>query len=167
MTPVLLAVHPLATTNAVLNAISTVLLIGGWIAIRRGNWRAHRALMVAAFLVSTVFLVCYLAYHWIVGHVPFTGQGPVRAVYFTILLTHVLLAAVVPVLALRMFFLAFRGRLDAHKRLGRITLPIWLYVSVTGVIIYAMLYHLYPNVPAPGGARSESASGTRLVDRMN
>jgi uncharacterized membrane protein YozB (DUF420 family) len=166
MTPVLLAVHPLATTNAVLNAISTVLLIVGWIAIRRGNWRAHRALMVAAFLVSAVFLVCYLAYHWIVGHVPFTGQGPVRLVYFTILLTHVLLAAVVPVLALRMFFLAFRGRLDAHKRLGRITLPIWLYVSVTGVVIYAMLYHLYPNAPAPGGARIESAPEKRLVDRM-
>ena len=167
MIPLLLAVHPLATTNAVLNAVSTVLLVVGWIAIRRGNWRAHRAAMVAAFLVSTVFLVCYLAYHWIVGHVPFTGQGTVRVVYFAILLSHVLLAAVVPILALRMFFLAFRGRLEAHKRLGRITLPIWLYVSVTGVVIYVMLYHLYPSAaPAAAGARGESRPGTRFVDRM-
>ena len=154
MTPTLLAIHPLATTNAVLNALSTVLLIVGWIAIRQRNWRAHRAAMVAAFLVSTVFLVCYLAYHWIVGHVPFTGQGPVRVVYFVILISHILLAAAVPFLALRMFFLAFRGRLDAHRRLGRIALPIWLYVSVTGVIIYAMLYHLYPQIDFPETQRS-------------
>lgn len=166
MTPLLLAVHPLATTNAVLNAISTVLLVVGWIAIRRRNWRAHRAAMVAAFLVSTVFLVCYLAYHWIVGHVPFTGQGPVRMVYFAILISHILLAVVVPVLALRMFFLAFRGRLDAHRRLGRIALPIWLYVSVTGVIIYAMLYHLYPAVPVSGEARIESPPGAHLVESV-
>lgn len=118
MTPTLLEIHPLATTNAVLNALSTVLLVVGWIAIRQRNWRAHRAAMVAAFLVSTVFLVCYLAYHWIVGHVPFTGQGPVRAVYFVILISHILLAGTVPFLALRMFFLAFRGRLDAHRRWG-------------------------------------------------
>ena len=142
MTPLLLAVHPLATTNAVLNAISTVLLVVGWIAIRRRNWRAHRAAMVAAFLVSTVFLVCYLAYHWIVGHVPFTGQGPVRIVYFAILISHILLAVTVPVLAISMFVLAYRGRWEAHRRLGRITMPIWLYVSVTGVVIYLMLYGL-------------------------
>ena len=101
-----------------------------------------------------MFLVCYLAYHWIVGHVPFTGQGPVRVVYFVILISHILLAAAVPFLALRMFFLAFRGRLDAHRRLGRIALPIWLYVSVTGVIIYAMLYHLYPQIDVPQIQRS-------------
>jgi uncharacterized membrane protein YozB (DUF420 family) len=168
MMPLPLAVHPLATTNAVLNAISTVLLVVGWIAIRRGNWRAHRAAMVAAFLVSAVFLVCYLAYHWIVGHVPFRGTGPVRGVYFAILITHIVLAAAVPVLALRMFFLVFRGRLDAHRRLGRITMPIWLYVSVTGVIIYAMLYHLYP-APAPdsGGEVARSQAGIGVVDRMD
>ena len=177
MTLPLLAVHPLATTNAVLNALSTVLLIVGWIAIRQRNWRAHRAAMVAAFLVSTVFLVCYLAYHWIVGHVPFTGQGPVRIVYFAILISHILLAAAVPFLALRMFFLAFRGRLDAHRRLGRIALPIWLYVSVTGVIIYAMLYHLYPQSHSPQSQGSgegtdritagDTPGGWQAVDRVS
>jgi uncharacterized membrane protein YozB (DUF420 family) len=137
-----LAVHPLATTNAVLNSIAAVLLVIGWVAIARGKWRAHRAAMIAAFVVSTVFLVSYLTYHAIAGSVPFQGQGLVRPVYFTILVSHVILAAAVPVLALRMFFLAWRGRWDAHRRLGRITLPVWLYVSVTGVVIYLMLYHL-------------------------
>ena len=140
----LVSVHPLATTNAVLNALSTVLLVAGWVAIGRGNWRAHRAAMIAAFAVSAVFLACYLTYHWLVGHVPFQGQGAARTVYFTILISHIILAVFVPILALRMFFLAWKGRWDAHRRLGRITMPIWLYVSVTGVVIYAMLYHLFP-----------------------
>jgi uncharacterized membrane protein YozB (DUF420 family) len=136
----LLAAHPLATTNAVLNTIATLLLVAGWVFIRQGKWRAHRAAMVAAFAVSAVFLVCYLTYHYLVGHVPFRGQGPVRIVYFTILISHILLAVTVPILAIWMFVLAFRGRWEAHRRLGRITLPIWLYVSVTGVVIYLMLY---------------------------
>jgi len=140
----LLAVHPLATTNAVLNAVSTLLLVAGWIAIARGNWRVHRAAMIAAFAVSAVFLACYLTYHYLVGHVPFHGQGHVRTLYFTILVTHIVLAVFVPILALRMFFLASKGRWEAHRRLGKITMPIWLYVSVTGVVIYAMLYHLFP-----------------------
>ena len=92
----LLAVHPLATTNAVLNAASTVLLVAGWMFIARGMWRAHRAAMIAAFAVSSVFLACYLTYHWLVGHVPFRGQGPVRTVYFTILLSHIVLAEEAP-----------------------------------------------------------------------
>jgi uncharacterized membrane protein YozB (DUF420 family) len=142
----LFAVHPLATTNAVLNALSTVLLVAGWVFIARGQWKAHRAAMIAAFAVSAVFLVCYLTYHYLVGHVPFKGQGPVRTVYFLILITHIVLAVFVPILALRMFFLAWKGRWDAHRRLGKITMPIWLYVSVTGVVIYAMLYHLFPGV---------------------
>lgn len=142
----LLAVHPLATTNAVLNALSTVLLVAGWVFIARGQWKAHRAAMIAAFAVSAVFLVCYLTYHYLVGHVPFKGQGPVRTVYFVILITHIVLAVFVPILALRMFFLAWKGRWQAHRRLGKITMPIWLYVSVTGVVIYAMLYHLFPGV---------------------
>jgi len=137
----------LPSINAALNSIATVLLAAGWIFIRRGNWRAHRAMMVAAFAVSTLFLACYLSYHAIVGHVPFTGQGTARVVYFTILITHILLAVTVPVLAIAMFVLAVRGRWDAHRRLGRITMPIWLYVSVTGVVIYLMLYHFYPGRP--------------------
>jgi uncharacterized membrane protein YozB (DUF420 family) len=137
----LLAAHPLATLNAVLNSIAAVLLVIGWVAIARGNWKAHRAAMVAAFAVSAIFLVSYLTYHAIAGSVPFKGQGVVRIVYFAILITHVILAAAVPVLALRMFFLAWKQRWEAHRRLGRITLPIWLYVSVTGVVIYLMLYH--------------------------
>ena len=139
-----LAVHWLATTNAVLNSVATLLLVAGWVFIRAGNWKAHRAAMVAAFAVSAVFLVCYLTYHYLVGHVPFRGQGNIRIVYFTILISHILLAVLVPILALRMFFLAWKGRWDAHRRLGKITMPIWLYVSVTGVVIYAMLYHLVP-----------------------
>jgi len=144
MTALLAAVHPLATTNAVLNSVATVLLIAGWVLARRGQVAAHRAVMVAAFLTSAVFLACYLAYHYLVGHVRFEGEGTVRTIYLAILLSHILLAVAVPVLALRMFFLAWRGRFDAHRRLGRITLPIWLYVSVTGVVIYLMLYHWFP-----------------------
>lgn len=145
MTPAIVAaVHPLATTNAVLNTIATLLLVAGWIFIVRGNVAAHRAAMVAAFATSAVFLVCYLAYHYAVGHVRFQGEGIARPVYFAILISHILLAVAVPVLALRMFFLAWKGRWDAHRRLGRITLPVWLYVSVTGVVIYLMLYHWFP-----------------------
>jgi len=140
--PALLAIHPLATTNAVLNTIATLLLVAGWVFIRRGQWQAHRATMIAAFAVSAIFLACYLTYHYLVGHVPFTGQGPIRIVYFTILFSHILLAVTVPVLAISMFVLAYRGRWEAHRRLGRITMPIWLYVSVTGVVIYLLLYGL-------------------------
>jgi uncharacterized membrane protein YozB (DUF420 family) len=153
-TPVAAAgVHPLATTNAVLNTLATVLLVAGWMFIKRGNVRAHRAAMVAAFVTSAVFLACYLTYHYLVGHVPFRGQGAIRPVYFAILISHILLAVAVPVLALRMFFLAWKGRWEAHRRLGRWTMPIWLYVSVTGVVIYAMLYHLPAGagLPGPGG----------------
>jgi uncharacterized membrane protein YozB (DUF420 family) len=150
MTPLVAAataiagVHPLATVNALLNTVATVLLVAGWRFIKRGNVRGHRAAMAAAFVTSAVFLACYLTYHYLVGHVPFRGEGVVRPVYFAILISHILLAVAVPVLALRMFFLAWKGRWEAHRRLGRITLPIWLYVSVTGVVIYLMLYHWFP-----------------------
>lgn len=139
---VLFAVHPLATTNAVLNTLATVLLVAGWVFIRRGQVKAHRAMMVAAFATSAVFLVCYLTYHYLVGHVPFRGQGPIRLVYFSILISHILLAVAVPVLAITMFVLAWRGRWAAHRRLGKVTMPIWLYVSVTGVVVYLMLYRM-------------------------
>jgi uncharacterized membrane protein YozB (DUF420 family) len=139
---VVAGVHPLATANAVLNAIAALLLVAGWIAIIRGHWRAHRVAMIAAFATSTIFLVSYLVYHALAGSRPYTGPNALRPLYYAILLTHVVLAAAVPVLAIRMFFLAWRGRWDAHRRLGRWTMPIWLYVSVTGVLIYGMLYHL-------------------------
>jgi len=138
----------LPTLNAALNTVATLLLVAGWVFIRRGQWRAHRAAMVAAFAVSALFLVSYLTYHAVVGHVPFAGAGAVRPVYFAILITHILLAVAVPFLAVAMFVLAVRGRWEAHRRLGRITMPIWLYVSVTGVVIYLMLYHFYPGRPA-------------------
>lgn len=141
----LLAVHPLATLNAVLNSVAAVLLVAGWVSIRSGRVKLHRAVMVAAFAVSAIFLVSYLTYHALEGSRPFQGTGVVRPIYFTILISHVVLAAAVPVMALRMFFLAWKGRFDAHRRLGRVTLPIWLYVSVTGVVIYLMLYHLFPD----------------------
>ena len=144
LVPLALAVHPLATTNAVLNGLATLLLVAGWVLARQGRVRAHRAVMIAAFATSAVFLACYLTYHWLVGHVPFRGTGTVRTVYFAILISHILLAVAVPVLALRMFFLAWKRRFDAHRRLGRIALPIWLYVSVTGVLIYLMLYRWFP-----------------------
>jgi uncharacterized membrane protein YozB (DUF420 family) len=139
-------IHPLATTNAVLNSLATVLLVAGWVFICQGNWRAHRAAMVAAFATSAVFLVSYLLYHYLEGSRKYAGPDSLRLPYYAILLTHVVLAAAVPFLALRMFFLAWRGRWEAHRRLGKVTMPIWLYVSVTGVVIYAMLYHLPPAI---------------------
>ena len=138
------AAHPLATVNALLNALAALLLVTGWVCIRRGNVKAHRAAMVAAFAVSAVFLISYLARYAIEGTHRFAGPESVKPVYLAILFTHIPLAALVPVLALRMFFLAWRGRFDAHRRLGRIALPIWLYVSVTGVLVYLMLYRWFP-----------------------
>lgn len=153
----LLAIHPLATLNAVLNAVATVLLVAGWVLIVQGRWRAHRAVMMAAFAVSAIFLVSYLTYHYAVGHVSFAGTGTVRIVYLAILLTHIVLAVAVPVLAVAMFVLAWRGAWRQHRLLGRITLPIWLYVSITGVVIYWMVYHLYPSETAPDGPLEKAA----------
>jgi uncharacterized membrane protein YozB (DUF420 family) len=147
------AARCLPAVNASLNALAAVLLVYGWAAIRRGRVRAHRRAMTAAFGVSTLFLACYLSYHAVVGHVPFAGRGAARTIYFAILISHILLAVAVPVLAITMFALAWRGRFESHRRLGRIALPIWLYVSVTGVVIYLMLYHLFPGaapLPAAG-----------------
>ena len=138
------AAHPLATVNAVLNAVAALLLVAGWVCIRRGAVGAHRAAMVAAFAVSCVFLVSYLTRWALEGTHRFAGPESVKPVYLAILATHVPLAALVPILALRMFFLAWKGRFDAHRSLGRITLPIWLYVSVTGVLVYLMLYRWFP-----------------------
>ncbi len=130
----------LPALNACLNATAACLLAAGYACIRQRRVTAHRNCMVAAVLVSTVFLASYLAYHAKVGHVVFQGQGWVRPVYFTILLSHTVLAVVIVPLILMTLTRALKGQLDRHKRLARWTLPLWGYVSVTGVIVYWMLY---------------------------
>ena len=135
-----MTVADLPALNATLNASSTVLLVIGWLMIRKGRVAAHRACMGAAFVVSTLFLVSYLYYHARVGSVPFMGTGVIRFVYFTILITHIILAAAVVPLASITIVLALRQRFVSHKRIARWTLPVWLYVGVTGVIVYLMLY---------------------------
>ncbi len=137
----------LPVVNATLNATSTVLLVLAYRAIRNHEVERHRSFMLAAAAVSTVFLVCYLVYHARVGSVRFTGQGPVRTLYFAILITHTILAAAIVPLVLRTLFLGLRRRDAQHRRLARWTFPLWLYVSVTGVVIYVMLYRLYPPGP--------------------
>ena len=137
----------LPSVNAALNALSAVLLIVGWTLIRLRHERAHKGVMLSAFVVSIVFLACYLVYHYQVGSVKFQGPTGVRAVYLVILLSHVVLAAAVPFLAGITIYLGLRDRRQKHRQLARWTFPIWLYVSLTGVVIYVMLYHVYP---APG-----------------
>ncbi len=132
----------LPTVNAVLNSLSAALLVSGFFYIRFKNRRAHKACMLAALVCSTLFLASYLAYHYQVGSVPFKGQGWVRPVYFAILLTHTILAAVVVPLVLITLTRGLRQRFDAHRRIARWTFPVWLYVSVTGVVVYWMLYWL-------------------------
>jgi uncharacterized membrane protein YozB (DUF420 family) len=136
-------VTALPTLNACLNSIATVLLVVGYDRIRRRRIAAHRACMLSAFAVSVLFLVSYVIYHYNVGSVPFPGTGIVRTLYLLMLFTHIVLAAVVPFLAIATLYLAFRGNFERHRRLARWTLPIWLYVSVTGVLIYVVLYHVY------------------------
>ncbi len=137
-----MSVHDLPALNAALNGTAAVLLVWGFTLIRRGRKRTHRNVMLAAFAVSCLFLASYLIYHAQVGTVRFSGTGPVRAVYLTILATHTLLAAAVPVLAVITLSRALRGRFDRHRAIARWTLPIWLYVSVTGVVVYWMLYRM-------------------------
>lgn len=132
----------LPAVNASLNAVAAVFLVAGYAYIRRGDMRRHRRCMLAAFGASALFLASYLVYHAEVGSVPYQGQGFVRIVYFTILITHIVLAAVILPLALVTLSRALAAKYDRHKRIARWTLPIWLYVSVTGVLIYLMLYHL-------------------------
>ena len=132
----------LPTVNASLNALAAVLLACGWMFIRRREIDRHRACMLGAFAASALFLTSYLVYHAEVGSVPYQGQGVTRTIYYAILLTHVVLAAAILPLALVTLSRALSKRFDRHKTIARWTLPIWLYVSVTGVVIYVMLYHL-------------------------
>ena len=131
----------LPAVNATLNATAAVLLVWGYTLIRRGKRETHRRVMISACLVSTLFLVCYLVYHAQVGSVPYRGTGPLRSVYFTILITHTILAVTVPFLAGISLWRGLTGNFARHRQIARWTLPIWLYVSVTGVVVYWMLYH--------------------------
>ena len=135
-----MTVNDLPTLNAVLNATAAGLLVLGWLQIRKGRVAAHRAAMLGALSVSAAFLTSYVVYHAHAGSRPFQGTGPIRAVYFTILITHVVLAAAIVPMVIVTLARALRERFDRHARLARWTLPLWLYVSVTGVLVYLMLY---------------------------
>jgi uncharacterized membrane protein YozB (DUF420 family) len=138
----LIGVRDLPTVNATLNGTAAVLLMWGHALIQRRRIDLHRKVMIAAFCVSIAFLACYLIYHAQVGSVPFGKTGPVRVLYFSILISHTLLAAATPVLAIMTLRRALRGDFARHRQIAKWTYPIWLYVSVTGVIVYLMLYRL-------------------------
>jgi len=138
----MISISDLPTVNAALNFTAAVLIGTGFYFIKQKNIRAHQACMIGALVVSGLFLASYLFYHYNVGSVRFTKQGWIRNVYFPLLLTHTVLAAVVLPMVLRTAFLAFKGRFPGHVRIARWTFPIWAYVSVTGVIVYLMLYRL-------------------------
>jgi putative membrane protein len=137
-----MTVQDLPALNASLNALATVLLSAGWILIKQRNRDAHRLCMLGAFGVSTAFLTSYLIYHVNVGSVPFQKPGAIRVVYLTILFTHIVLAAAIVPMILMSLSRALNARFDKHRRIARWTMPLWLYVSVTGVVIYVMLYRL-------------------------
>jgi putative membrane protein len=132
-----------AALNATLNGISAVLLTGGYITIRSGKIAIHKKLMTSAFVVSTAFLISYLVYHYRVGHVRFQGQGWIRPVYFTLLISHTILAIVIVPLILVTLRRAWLEKFDKHRIIARWTWPLWMYVSVTGVIIFLLLYQIY------------------------
>jgi putative membrane protein len=143
-----LSYYSLAPLNAILNTAAAILLLAGFYLIRQKRVHAHRACMIAAIAVSAAFLTSYSIYHYQVGDVRFTGQGWVRQVYFSILVPHVILAGAIVPLALTTLYFALRGRFASHRRIARWTWPIWMFVSVTGVAVYVMLYQLYiPNLP--------------------
>jgi putative membrane protein len=136
-----IGVRDLPTINAVLNGTAAVLLVWGYTLIRRGHKLQHRRVMLAAFTASVLFMVSYVIYHAQAGSVRFPGTGTIRTVYLLILATHTVLAIAVPPLAIVTLTRGLAGRFDRHRRIARWTLPIWLYVSVTGVVVYLMLYH--------------------------
>jgi uncharacterized membrane protein YozB (DUF420 family) len=137
-----MTLRDLPALNAALNATSAVLLLTGYVMIRQGRREAHRRAMLAALATSSLFLTSYLVYHFNVGSVPFQGRGTVRTLYFTILISHTILAVTIVPLILVTLTRALRERWDPHRRIARLTLPLWGYVSVTGVVIYWMLYRL-------------------------
>ncbi len=138
----MIEISDLPTVNATLNTISAILLTIGYVLIRQRRVEAHKRCMLAAFAVSVLFLISYVIYHANAGSTPFTRQGWIRPVYFTILISHIILAFVIVPLAIRTLYLAWRERFEQHRRIAKITLPLWLYVSITGVLIYLMLYQM-------------------------
>ena len=138
----MIEISDLPSLNATLNALATVFLVAGYLSIRRGHRALHQRCMIAALVISTAFLASYLVYHYHAGSRPFPGHGALRVVYLAILFTHIPLAALIVPLALVTASRGLRGRFEKHVRIARWTLPLWLYVSVTGVVIYFMLYHL-------------------------
>jgi uncharacterized membrane protein YozB (DUF420 family) len=139
--PAQYAIYPVI--DAALNGTSAVLLLVGRSYIKRGRMAAHRAVMITALISSALFLTSYLYYHYHVGSVPFQGKGWSRAIYFTILISHTVLAVAIVPLVIITLSRALRERFDRHRKIARWTFPLWLYVSVTGVVIYVMLYHLF------------------------
>lgn len=142
-------IYVLPPLQASLNAVATCLIALAYYFIRKGNRSAHRALMIGALLTSAVFLVSYFFYHYQVGYVPFTGQGIVRPLYFTILFTHIITAAMIVPLVLVTVTFAWRGRFSGHRRVARWTLPLWVYTSVTGVAVYLIAFQIYTPIQAP------------------
>jgi uncharacterized membrane protein YozB (DUF420 family) len=138
-----ISIESLPAINSTFNALSTICLISGYIAIKKNNKKVHIFFMLSALLWSTVFLICYLIYHYHVGSKPFPDLGWIKTLYLFILIPHIILAAVMVPLILKTFWHAFRSEFILHKKWAKITLPIWLYVSVTGVLIYFMLYHWF------------------------
>ncbi len=139
----MMGITDLPALNATLNAVSAMFLILGYFFIRTKQVNRHRAAMLAAFSTSILFLVSYLVYHYHVGSKPFPGQGWIRGFYFAILISHVVLAAVIGPLAIATLTLAWKERFQTHRRLARWTLPLWLYVSLTGIVVYLMIYQIY------------------------
>ena len=133
----------LPTLNAMLNACSAILLVMGHRMMKKGNIPAHRKLMIAAVTVSALFLVSYLFYHYGHGSQPFRGEGWIRPVYFAILISHTILATAIVPMALMSLYRGLKGRYESHQKIARMTYPVWLYVSTTGVVVYLMLYQLF------------------------
>ena len=158
----MLSYDSLAPLNAILNSIAAILLLAGYVAIRSHWVRVHRACMISAFTVSVAFFISYCIYHYHVGDVRFGGQGLIRPVYFSILISHVTLAVAIVPLALITLSRALRGRFARHRQIARWTWPIWMYVSVTGVVVYLMVYRIYPRLP-PSAIATAAARGARAA----
>jgi len=142
------SIYSLAPLNALLNTTATILLLAGFYFIKQRRIREHRICMISAIVVSAAFLISYLIFHYEVGDILFTGRGWIRSVYFAILIPHVILAGVIVPLVLTTLYFALRSRFLSHRRIAKWTWPLWIYVSVTGVIVYLMLYQLYtPYLP--------------------